>query len=103
MVPATLYAERGFQTLLSADVDGVSGDELLKINATVQSGKDRLTVKVYKPGLGLSLTQTSTFTFDSEAPNSSSIWPKYIFRAITMEMEKLSYWLYLWIDLWIRI
>lgn len=76
MVPATLYAERGFQTLLSADVDGVSGDELLKINATVQSGKDRLTVKVYKPGLGLSLTQTSTFTFDSEAPNSSSIWPK---------------------------
>lgn len=76
LVPATLYAERGFQTLLSADVDGVSGDELLKINATVQSGKDRLTVKVYKPGLGLSLTQTSTFTFDSEAPNSSSIWPK---------------------------
>ena len=75
LVPATLYAERGFQTLLSADVDGVSGDELLKINATVQSGKDRLTVKVYKPGLGLSLTQTSTFTFDSEAPNSSSIWP----------------------------
>ena len=45
LVPATLYAERGFQTLLSADVDGVSGDELLKINATVQSGKDRLTVK----------------------------------------------------------
>lgn len=77
--PTKLLAEDGFQALLSADVDGKSGDEILKINNTLVDDRDVVTIKAYKPDLKNSMSLESTFTFTSDAVthiNNKSFWPK---------------------------
>lgn len=77
--PTKLLAEDGFQALLSADVDGKSGDEILKINNTLVDDRDVVTIKTYKPDLKNSMSMESTFTFTSDAVthiNNKSFWPK---------------------------
>lgn len=77
--PTKLLAEDGFQALLSADVDGKAGDEILKINNTLANDRDVVTIKTYKPDLKNSMSLESTFTFTSDAVthvNNKSFWPK---------------------------
>lgn len=75
-LPMEFTAGTGFQCLMAGDVDGKSGDELLKINNTVVNGKDRLTVAVYKYNIVSPFGLANTFTFDSTPAKSNSFWPK---------------------------
>lgn len=58
--PTKLLAEDGFQALLSADVDGKAGDEILKINNTLANDRDVVTIKTYKPDLKNNMGMEST-------------------------------------------
>ena len=75
-LPMEFTAGEGFQCMIAGDVDGKSGDELLKINNTVVNGKDRLTVGVYKYNVVTNFGLANTFIYDSTPAKSGSFWPK---------------------------
>ena len=62
-----IIAGDGFQLLTMFDVDGMSGDEVVKINNSVENGTDRLYIRTYKSAPGIPITLSSTITFDSDA------------------------------------
>ena len=70
-----IIAGDGFQLLTMFDVDGMSGDEVVKINNSVENGTDRLYIRTYKSAPGIPITLSSTITFDSDAAGEG-FWPK---------------------------
>ena len=78
-VSLRLQAGDGFQALLAADVNGLPGDELLKVNNTVSGGQDLLSVELYTSNSVSDLVKTgATFTHRSTALNGG-FWPKRFF------------------------
>lgn len=85
-LPVELTAGDGFMELSSGDFDGKPGDEVVKINNTVYSSKDRVTFNVYKPSIysGLQLLYTRNFDLNNALQHYNSplsFWPKEYFSA----------------------
>lgn len=77
--PSEVIAEDGFQTLLSIDIDGRPGEEVLKINNTLEGNYDILTFKIYRPQPSGSLVSESAYSIGYDAlthVDNKSIWPK---------------------------
>lgn len=82
--PQKAKAEYGFITMLSADVDGKSGEEVIKINLNVVGNKDQIKFKMYKPvasagGLGIWREKTINTSTTLNWNGKKSVHPKYFF------------------------
>ena len=65
----SMTADAGFQTMLAADINGVLGDEVLKINnAYAYGNKDRVTVSTYASNASALLGLSKTQHFDLPLP-----------------------------------
>ena len=78
LVDYPIPAGPGFQTLLAADVDGIIGDDIIKINNTASGNTETLTVDFYSSNTTYYLQKVNgkTFTYNSTAFTGGSIWPK---------------------------
>jgi len=80
-----LLTEAGFVDIFCADLDGVRGEEIVKVNDVVSGSNDQVTFKTYSTniytGLGPKYA-TRTFTFSTvltDADGGKSITPKFYF------------------------
>ena len=65
----SMTADAGFQTMLAADIDGILGDEVLKINNVYASGnKDRIAINIYGSNASVSFGLAKTQHFDLSLP-----------------------------------
>ncbi len=73
----------GFVNMLSADIDGKPGEEVIKINNLKNGTQDRVEFRIYKANLYAGLALTNTYTFDLGELltwfNTRSVHPKYFY------------------------
>jgi hypothetical protein len=77
-------AEDGFIDIFSADIDGVPGEEVVKVNLTTDGKNDKTVFKIYKPsavagGLGLWKTREFKTATTLDWRGKKSVHPKYFF------------------------
>lgn len=63
-IPNSVITGTGFVTMFSANIDGESKEEVIKINNYKNGNLDRVEFKVYKSNLYYGLTLSNTYTFD---------------------------------------
>lgn len=63
-IPNSVLTGTGFVTMFSANIDGESKEEVIKINNYKNGNLDRVEFKVYKSNLYYGLVLSNTYTFD---------------------------------------
>ncbi|MDR0661652.1 MAG: hypothetical protein LBG19_12895 [Prevotellaceae bacterium] len=79
-----LTAEEGFVQILIGDIDGIEGDEVIKINNQMVNGYDRLTIKTYKPYAVSGLILYKSTTINLPYGRLEGYWDKLIPKSFVL-------------------
>lgn len=82
--PQKMKAGSGFVNMFAADIDGVSDDEVIKVNLTTNGSKDKVSFRIHKfvpSSGGLALWKTKTFETSTTLSwyGKKSVHPKFFY------------------------